>query len=104
MLQKRHFRYVSKHIKKLRESHPQYKYVGINLRTSRPQWLAMVHDNKLDTLSQYRGSDFEHIQQSLMIDGLNKCVIAEDTLIVDAFANLFYSFSPDGNKKTLVSK
>jgi len=100
--QKRHFRNVSKHIKKLQKSHPQYTFVGINVKTSRPQWQAMVNEQQLDTLNQYWGSDFEHIQQALMVDGLNKCVITEDSLIVDAFANLYYSFSP--NKKALVSK
>ncbi|MDT0607311.1 transaldolase [Croceitalea rosinachiae] len=102
--QKRHFRNVSKHIKKLRKSHPEYTYVGINLKTSKPQWLAMVHEHQLDTLNQYWGNDFEHIQQSLIVDGLNKCVITEDTLIVDAFANLYYSFSPNKTKKALVVK
>lgn len=100
--QKRHFKNVIKHVKKLQKSHPQYNYVGINLKTSKPQWQAMVKEYELDTLNQFWGGDFERIQQSLIVDGLNKCVITEDALIVDAFANLYQSFS--SNKKAMVSK
>ena len=57
----------------------------------------MMAENNVDTLNQYWGKDFEQVQNALIIDGLNKCVITEDTLIVDAFANLYASF--DANKK-----
>ncbi|WP_350285596.1 transaldolase [uncultured Croceitalea sp.] len=98
--QKRHFRNVSKHVQKLQMSHPEYTFIGVNLRTGKNQWQTMVEERRLDTLSQYRSTDFERIQHTLIIDDLNKCVITKDTLIVDAFGNIYYSFKP--NKKALV--
>lgn len=95
--QRRHFKNVTKHVKKLEKLHPDHKFVGINLRTTRDQWMHMMAENNVDTLNQYWGKDFEQVQNALIIDGLNKCVITEDTLIVDAFANLYASF--DANKK-----
>ncbi|MBT8237645.1 MAG: transaldolase [Croceitalea sp.] len=100
--QKRHFKNVSKHIARLEIDYPEYSFVGINLRTGHPQWLSMLAENKVDTKNQYWGKDFEAIQNTLIIDGLNKCLITEDSLIVDAFANLYRNFRPQ--KKALVVK
>ncbi|RDY61357.1 TlpA family protein disulfide reductase [Flagellimonas nanhaiensis] len=90
--QKRHFKNITRHINKLKKKHPDLNFVGINVRTSHPQWLSMMEENQLDKSSQFYGEDFKEIQTTMIIDGLNKCVIAKDTLIVDAFANLYYSF------------
>lgn len=100
--QKRHFKNVIKHVKRLQQSHPEYNYVGINLKTGKSQWLAMIKDYELDLANQYWGSDFQNIQESLIVDGLNKCVITKDGRIEDAFAHLYKSFSP--NKNAMVSK
>lgn len=90
--QKRHFRNVVDHISKLETKYPEHNFVGINLRTAHPQWLAMLEEHGLEKAKQFRGDDFKKIQMGMVIDGLNKCVIAKDTLIVDAFANLYKSF------------
>ncbi len=90
--QKRHFRNVMQHVDKLKKKHPDYHYIGISLRTTQQQWLQLVEEHDLDTTSQFRGDDFEMVQRAMIVDGLNKCVIAKDTLIVDAFANLYKSF------------
>ena len=37
------------------------------------------------------GENFKEIQMAMIIDGLNKCVIAKDTVIVDGFADLYKS-------------
>ncbi|MEM9000846.1 MAG: transaldolase [Bacteroidota bacterium] len=89
--QKKHFKNLSKRIAKLKAKRPEYNFVGINLNTSHSQWIALIEENDLDKNLQFRGGDFQKIQHTLVIDGLNKCVIAKDTLIVDAFANLYAS-------------
>ena len=90
--QERHFKNVTKHIHKIKKKYPDLNFVGINVRTSHPQWLSLMEEYQLDKNNQFYGEDFKEIQTTMIIDGLNKCVIAKDTLIVDAFANLYYSF------------
>ncbi len=90
--QKGHLRNISRHIAKLKDKHREYNFVGINLRTSHAQWLNLLNEYDLDTLCQYRSDDFEAIQKGLILDNLNKCVITNDSLVIDAFANVYYSF------------
>jgi len=92
--QKRHFRNVTKHVAKLQKLHPQHKFVGINLRTTKPEWSTMLNDRGLNVKNQFRCSDFKSVQSTLIVDHLNKCVVSEDTLIVNAFGNLYASFEP----------
>ena len=90
--QKKHFKNVMKHVAVLEKKHPDHNFVGISLRTSQDQWLKTLEEYGLDKRKQFRGDDFEKVQTSMIVDGLNKCVIAKDTLIVDAFADLYRSF------------
>nr|WP_299346623.1 transaldolase [Allomuricauda sp.] len=90
--QKKHFKNVVQHIAKLEKKYPKHSFVGIGLRTTHQQWLSLLDEHGLDKSNQYRGDDFGEVQMSMIVDGLNKCVIAKDTLIVDAFANLYKSF------------
>lgn len=89
--QKRHFRNVNQHITSLEEKYPHYNFIGINLRTNFTQWQQLMGEYKLDTSKQYFGENFKELQMAMIIDGLNKCVIAKDTVIVDGFANLYTS-------------
>ncbi|MEP5912419.1 MAG: transaldolase, partial [Flavobacteriaceae bacterium] len=90
--QKRHFRNVIKQVALLKKKHPKYNFVGINLRTSHAQWMRLVEEHQLEKDVQYWSENFKEVRNTMIIDGLNKCVIAKDTLIVDAFANLYTSF------------
>ena len=92
--QKRHFKNISKQVKKLQKLHPKHRFVGINISTPRPEWNAALQETELDLSNQYRGEDFETVQNTLIVDHLNKCVVTEDTLIVNAFGNLYASFKP----------
>ncbi|MBA4744156.1 MAG: transaldolase [Muricauda sp.] len=89
--QKRHFINVNKHIISLEEKYPHYNFVGINIRTSHSQWKQLMDEYKLDKNKQFYGENFKELQMAMIIDGLNKCVIAKDTVVVDGFANLFTS-------------
>lgn len=90
--QKNHLKNVIQHIKKLKEEHPGHRFVGINLKTNHPKWIQMVEEYKLDEGNQFYGKNFKELQTAMIIDGLNKCVIAQDTLVVDGFADLYTSF------------
>lgn len=90
--QKGHFKYVTKHVNQLMKKKPEYNFVGINLLTSHDQWVRMMHESELDTLNQYRGEDFEKVQKAFILNGMDKCVITKDSLIVNAFGNLYASF------------
>ena len=92
--QRKHFRNVIKHVSKLKTSHPNHQFVGINLRTTKAQWETILEETGLNPEEQFRGADFETVQNTLIVDHLNKCVIADDTLIVDAFGHLYASFEP----------
>lgn len=89
--QKKHFRNVNKHITELEKKYPQYNFVGINLRTSYSQWKLLVEEYKLDTNKQFYGENFKEIQMAMVIDALNKCVIAKDSVVVNGFADLYKS-------------
>ncbi|MCR9227521.1 MAG: transaldolase [Flavobacteriaceae bacterium] len=89
--QKGHFRNISRHIASLEKKHPNYNFIGINLRTSLPQWKQLMSENNLDKEKQFYGEDFKELQMAMIIDGLNKCVITKDTVVVDGFANLYTS-------------
>lgn len=93
--QKRHFRNVTKRIAKLKKLYPKHQFTGISLQTGRLEWLSLLDENGVSTEDQYRSTDFKETQNALIVDGLNKCIISEDTLIVDAFANVFYLSSAD---------
>ncbi len=100
--QKRHFKNVRKHVAKLQETYPDYSFVGINLRTSKQQWLGLVEEHGLDKKRQFRSEDFNELQNTLLIDNLHKCVVTKDTLIVDAFGHLYQNFG--SYKKALAIK
>ncbi len=90
--EKRHFDHIMKRVAKLSSQKPEYKFVGINFRTGEAMWKGLLESNELDLDLQYRAGDFEELMRSLIIYPLNKCVITEDALIVDAFSDIYTSF------------
>ena len=92
--QKRHFRNAIKHVAKLKKLYPKHKFVGINLRTGKADWLSTLEDGNFDLDEHYWGGDFKMVQNTLIVDHLNKCIITQDTLILDAFGHLYASFNP----------
>ncbi|MGS0523978.1 hypothetical protein ACU8V7_01055 [Zobellia nedashkovskayae] len=87
-----HFENIKRRIDQLSSKKPEYSYVGINIKTSETNWKAMLEISGLDQTSQYRSSDFEELTKSLVIYPLNKCIITDSKVIVDAFANVYTSF------------
>ncbi|WP_149275993.1 transaldolase [Pareuzebyella sediminis] len=87
-----HFDNLRKRVAYLSHSKPNYSFVGINLKTTEPVWKTMLETSGLDKSLQYRAVDVDNLSKSLIIDKLNKCIITEDEIIVDAFANVYESF------------
>lgn len=91
-VEKRHFDNINKRVAKLSVMKPEYKFVGINIRTNESTWRGMLENAKLEKDLQYRANDFDKLTNALIIDKLNKCVISDDTFIVDAFSDIYAAF------------
>ena len=89
---RKHFDNINRRIAQLSSKKPEYSYIGINIKTNELNWKAMMEMSGLDQTKQYRSSDFEELTKSLIIYPLNKCIITDDKVIVDAFANVYSSF------------
>ena len=89
---KRHFNRIKRRVADLTVRNPEYKYVGINMKTSEATWKGMLKESGLNKDLQYRANDFTELTKSLIIFPENKCVITNDAVIVDAFSNIYSSF------------
>ncbi|CAM3493637.1 transaldolase [Zobellia roscoffensis] len=87
-----HFDNINRRIEQLSAKKPEYSYIGINIKTNESNWKAMMEMSGIDQAKQYRSSDFEELTKSLIIYPLNKCIITDNKVIVDAFANVYTSF------------
>ena len=90
--EKGHFKNINKQITKLKEKHPEYTFIGINLRTDLARWKSMLAEYELDKTDQYWAEDFEEMAHSLVIYDPFKSIIADNGKIVDGFANVYSSF------------
>lgn len=87
-----HFKNINKRISKLKSIHPQYNFVGINLRTDKNRWKSLVETHNLSPSEQFRADDYATTMYTLIISEMNKSIIAKDGIILDAFANVYQSF------------
>ncbi|MDT7830319.1 transaldolase [Pricia sp. S334] len=87
-----HFDYMNQRISLLVDKNPDYRFVGINIRTPESVWKGLLETTDLDQEMQYRATDFGTLTKSLVINRLNKCIITDNGLIVDAFADVYGSF------------
>lgn len=90
--QRGHFENTIRRIQKLSESEKDYTFVGISFNTDESRWKGLIESKGLDKGTQYRAENFEDLTNSLIVYPMNKAVITKDSLIVDAFANLYTSF------------
>ena len=89
---KRHFNDISKRVTQLSNQKPDYTFVGINIKTSDDEWKNLIEASGLDRAAQYRAEDFEKLTRALIVYPLNQCIITENEMIVDAFADMYTSF------------
>lgn len=86
-----HFKHMKRRIAELTAEKPEYRFVGINIRTPETVWKGLLETSDLDKQTQYHATDFDALTKSLVIDRLNKCIITDDGRIVDAFADVYRS-------------
>lgn len=84
-----HFENMKRRVAYLSSKNPGYHFVGINIRTSEPVWKGLVESSGLNRQLQYRSADFDALTKVLIIDKPNKCIITENDIIVNAFANVY---------------
>ncbi len=90
---KKHYNNVFKQVSKLSEK-SDYSFVGINVNAINDSvWKKIIKTNELDSLKQYRANNFETLTKSLLIYPLNKCIITDNTEIVNAFSDIYKSKS-----------
>lgn len=88
-----HFDNIMKRVAELKLEHPDYHFVGINLRTDKAKWKAMVDSNNLDSSEQFWTSNFEQAVQTLIVyNSPNKSIVAKNGIIINAFANIYNTF------------
>jgi hypothetical protein len=90
--QRGHFDNIVQRIKQLSEKDENYSFVGINFNTDETLWKGLIESKGLDKSNQYRAENFEELTNSLIVYPMNKAIIVKDSLIVNAFANLYTSF------------
>ncbi|MEO1012876.1 MAG: transaldolase, partial [Bacteroidota bacterium] len=88
---KRHFDNITRRAEYLSTKMPKHSFIGINLKTDEAKWKVMLETRNLDKTFQYRAEDFEEATKSLIIYPMNKCIVTEDTKIVNAFSNMYAS-------------
>ncbi len=88
----RHLRNISLRVRELKERHPEYRFVGICLRTEPEQWRNLIGNFSLDPQDQYLAENFEEFAHTLIVYNPYKSIIAKDGIIIDGFANLNSSF------------
>ena len=86
---KTHYDNIFKRVAELKKAKPNFKFVGINIRTEADDWQTIVNGLDTEPNTQFRSNDFKKLTETLVLYPLNKCIIAKDTLIVDAFSNIY---------------
>ena len=89
---KKHFKDISKQIALLSQQKPKYKFVGISIKTSDDDWTDLIQSSGLKAENQYKAINFEELSKALIVYPLNQCIVTENEMIVDAFADIYTSF------------
>lgn len=87
--EKKRFKEVIKRVQWLEAKTRDYSFVGINIKTDELNWKGMMKTANLDVSKQYRSENFEKLTHALIIYPMNKCIIAEDGKIVNAFSDIY---------------
>ena len=53
----------------------------------------MIAERNLNKENQYWAKDFKTVQKTLILDNLNKCIIANDTIILNGFGTIQNAFA-----------
>ena len=89
---KKHMENMSKRVLELSQKKPNYNFVGINVQTNDDEWKVLTQTAGFNNSNQYRADNFEELTKALIVYPLNKCIITENEMIVDAFGDMYRSF------------
>ncbi len=89
---KRHYQSIFKRVDELSKIKPEYNFVGINVRTDLKNWKGIIESAGLEPDKQFRSENFTEITDKLILYPMNKCIITDDAMIVDAFSNIYNNF------------
>lgn len=89
---KNHYQSVFKRVNELSILKPDFQFVGINIKTDKQNWMGIIDNYKLDVTKQFRSDNFKEVTERLILYPMNKCIITDDTLIVNAFSNIYSNF------------
>jgi len=89
---KKHLENMSKRVLELSHKKPNYNFVGINIQTKDDDWKALTQTAGFNYTNQYRADNFEELTRALIVYPMNKCIITENEMIVDAFGDMYRSF------------
>jgi hypothetical protein len=79
-----------KKIMALRQRHPEYKFIAINLDRSHGEFIQELAKYKFESIPEYRCADFEDIHIKWAITKVHRTMVIDDhQLIKNAFTNLF---------------
>jgi hypothetical protein len=88
----RHLVNITRRIHALSQKHPDTRFVGICLRTSRDRWKTLLGNHGLKAEDQFWTGDFQNFAHTLVVYHPFKSILTQDGRIVDGFANLNTSF------------
>ncbi|VAW12493.1 FIG00656586: hypothetical protein [hydrothermal vent metagenome] len=87
--EKKHFENIVKRAAQLTSAKKDYTFIGINIKTDETIWKGMIETKNLDQNNQYKADDFDELTKALIIYPLNKCIITDDAIIIDAFSTMY---------------
>ena len=83
---------MSKRVLEISQKKPNYNFVGINVQTNDDDWKVLTQTAGFNNSNQYRADNFEELTRALIVYPLNKCIITDNEMIVDAFGDMYRSF------------
>lgn len=90
---KTHYQNIFKRVNELAVAKPDMHFVGINVQTDKKIWKGIVEQQGLDEAKQFRTENFQELTEKLILYPMNKCIITENSKIVDAFSNIYSDFN-----------
>ncbi len=86
---KNHYEDIFKRVAALNAEDDDISFIGINVKTDEKNWNGIIQNHRLDPSKQYRSENFKELTETFILIPMNKCIITEDGLIVDAFSNIY---------------
>ncbi|MFS4418455.1 DUF4369 domain-containing protein [Maribacter sp. 2307ULW6-5] len=90
--QKNHYRELFKQVGLLRQQHPDHRFIGICLNTEPGRWQAVLNEQGMDQTTQYRAANHKETTEKLVVWPMNKCIVVNNGLVVNGFANIYHPF------------